>query len=147
MKAKSTIKEIKTLTDQIFGLASKNESNEFPKLSSTQLLIMDYILEHSDEVILQKDLENALKLTRATLSSVLGTLEKYNIIKRLTYKNDTRIKQIVLTEKAIDFYKYGSKKMQVLEELVTKDITEEELTTFFNVIDKIKINMERMKQC
>lgn len=147
MKNKNVLKEIKTLTDQAFGIAGIPEKNEFPKLSSTQLLIMDYILEHHDEVILQKNLEDVLKLTRATVSSVLGTLEKYNIIERTIDEKDTRTKKIVLTSKAKDFYNYGKEKMEKIEKIVTDGISKEELDNFFVVVDKMKANIERMRKC
>lgn len=147
MKNKSVLKEIKTLTDQAFGIAGKPENSNFPKLSSTQLLIMDYILEHQGEAILQKDLEDVLKLTRATVSSVLGTLEKYNIIERAIADKDTRTKKIVLTSKAKEFYDYGKEKMIKLESQVTEGITKEESEVFFKVVEKMKNNLERMRKC
>jgi len=106
---------------------------------------MDYILEHNDEVILQKDLEDVLKLTRATVSSVLGTLEKYNIIERMIAENDTRTKKITLTSKAMNFYNYAVEKMKHIEEVAIAGITTEELEIFYKIIEKMKVNIERMR--
>lgn len=147
MKDKSMLKEVKSLTDKIFGMACKVENSEFPKLSSTQLLIMDYVLEHKDKVILQKDLEDILKLTRATVSSVLGTLERYGIIERMVDELDTRTKKIVLTPKAMSFYEYGKDKMKFIEDKVVEGISKDELDIFFKVVDKMNINIERIREC
>ena len=45
--------------------------------SATQMIIMNYILNHQNEDIYQKDLEEVLHLRRATVSGVLQTMEKH----------------------------------------------------------------------
>ena len=44
--------------------------------SPTQIRIVLFLIEHKNEIISQKDIENHLKLSRATVSDVLNTMEK-----------------------------------------------------------------------
>ena len=55
-------------------------SSQVPTIS--QMRIIEYILEHKNENIYQKDLEEVLGSTRATVSSILHTMEKNNLILR-----------------------------------------------------------------
>ena len=71
----------------------------------TQIQILEYILKHIDEDVYQKDLEKILSLRRATVSGVLKTMEKNNLIQRVTNKNDTREKKIILKEEAKEIFR------------------------------------------
>ncbi|MCM1053097.1 MAG: MarR family transcriptional regulator [Ruminococcus sp.] len=142
MVNKSVIKEIKAITDKALSLVGKPEAIEFPKFSSSQLLILDYMFSHTDEVIYQRDFEEILKLSRATVSSVLGTLEKYNIIYRTVDEDDTRIKRVGLTKKAKDFYNCGIEKMQKLEKIATRGMSDEEINTLFMLLCRMNKNLE-----
>lgn len=113
-----------------------------PAPTGTQMQIIDYILEHFNEDIYQKDLEDVLKLRRATVSGVLQTMEKNNLIVRTISTQDTRVKKIVLNEKAKEIFSNNSKKINKLEEIIVKDISKEELNTFISVISKMKHNIE-----
>lgn len=68
-------------------------------MTPTQMQIIEYILEHDGSCVYQKDLENVLKLRRATVSGVLQTMEKNDFIERVIDKNDTRVKKIILNKK------------------------------------------------
>ena len=50
----------------------KNKRN----ISNTQQLIIEYMLENRDKDVYQKDLEKDLNFSRATVSSVLKTMER-----------------------------------------------------------------------
>jgi len=142
-KMTNIINEMKSLSDKMWNCVG-NENVQFPKFSPTQLVIIDYILEHEGTAY-QKDLESALNLTRATISSVLGTLEKYDIIKRSIDEVDTRTKKITLTEKSLEFYNSGKDKMNKLEKIALKDISPHDLEIAFNVVKKMNNNLEKEK--
>lgn len=74
------------------------------KPTPTQMQIIEYILEHINEVVYQKDLEEVLNLRRATVSGVLQTMEKNELIERTTNTEDTRVKKIILHEKAKEYF-------------------------------------------
>ena len=85
----------------------------------------------------RKDLEKEFSIKSSTASDILNYLEKENYIVRITSCNDSRYKELSLTNKAnnmiVDIKKIINKTVMTL----TKDISEEDKKTFFKVIDKI----------
>jgi len=112
----------------------------------TQMQIIDYIIKHNDEEIYQKDLEKILNLTRATVSGVLQTMEKNNLIERTSYEDDARTKKIILTKKAKDMFKQGEEKILEIEKIIIKNIDKKELEIFSKVIQEMKMNLKNMKK-
>lgn len=107
----------------------------------TQMQLMHYFLEHKDEEIYQNDLENILHLRRATVSGVLHTMERHGLIKRVTSKNDARIKQIIFTDEVKNIFDENRAKFLELESAIESGISEEELNAFLNTIDKMQKNI------
>lgn len=109
----------------------------------TQIQIMYYLIKHQKEKVYQKDLEKVLNLKRATISGVLQTMEKNNLIERITSKEDTRVKQIILNKKTKEIFEESRKKFLDLENTITKDLSEKEITTFITTIDKMINNLKK----
>lgn len=107
----------------------------------TQMQILEYIIKNNKEVY-QKDLETILNLRRATISGVLQTMEKNNLIERISHEEDARTKKIILTEKARIMFEKSEEKILELEKVITKDITKKDLETFLKVINKMKENLK-----
>lgn len=145
MEEKAVIHEIKKFDMLIYKkLSCKNflDNKEDIKMPTVaQMQILEYILEHENENIYQKDLENIFKVSRATLSGVLQTMEKYQLIDRVIDTNDTRTKKIILNKKAKEIFKEKKKKFANVENIILKDIKKEELESFFKVLEKMKSNL------
>ena len=140
MKKQSVLFEIKRFQGLVVKELFKNESCA---LSTTQFLIIKYLIKNKDNDIYQKDIEKHLNLSRATTSGVLGTMEKNGLIKRVPSKIDTRTKVIKIEDCAKDYYKKGEKKVLELEECARSNISEEEINTFLNILNKMKDNISR----
>ena len=108
--------------------------------SPTQLQIIEYII-NSDEEVLQCDLEKAIKLRRATISGVLKTMEKKNLITRVISSKDARVKKIILSDKTKKMYLESKAKLEALEELITSNISDNEINIFLEVMDKMQENL------
>lgn len=144
---KNILYQIKTLDKMILRvfMQEKLDIKDFKlkiKPTRTQFTILSYLIEHRNEDIYQKDLEDILNLRRATVSGVLQTMEKNTLITRITDSNDTRTKKIILSERAKEIFKKNRKKFEEIEKIISKDISEEELDTFFCVINKMKKNLK-----
>lgn len=133
----------------VIKLSDLKEKDDFilSAPTPTQMQIICYIIEHQNEEIYQKDLEDILNLRRATVSGVLQTMEKNNLIERVTSSNDTRTKKIILCEKTKDVFKENEKRFSELEKIITKNISVEELKVFLEVVDKMKQNMKNVSDC
>ena len=109
--------------------------------SATQMIIMNYILNHQNEDIYQKDLEEVLHLRRATVSGVLQTMEKHELIERVLCDNDVRCKKIILKEKAKKMFDVKKMEFFKLEEVIKKGLSDEEIEIFCHIIESMQNNI------
>ncbi len=138
--------QIKTLEKMILRKFLNSNNMEMPRcsLSPTQMQIIEYMLEHIDEDIYQRDLEEVLNLRRATVSGVLQTMEKNHLINRVTNSQDTRIKKIMLNEDTKNIFMSNKDKLEQMEKQVIDNISENELKVFSKVIEKMKANIDKI---
>lgn len=108
-------------------------------ITPAQLEIIIYLLNKKEAF--QNELENYLNIRRSTISGVLKTLEKNNMIKKVKSSDDSRINKIILTDFCLEKIKKIKKQAIIYEKKMTNNITNEELEIFFKVIDKIKNNI------
>lgn len=108
----------------------------------TQMQIIEYIIKHMEENVYQRDLETVLNLRRATVSGVLQTMEKNELIERVIDSEDTRAKKIMLNEKAKKIFIDSRKKLENLEKIMAEGIPEEEIEIFYKVIEKMEENIQ-----
>ncbi len=133
--------EIKLLDNLISRKIIENKK-ENKKLSHVQVSILKYLIENKEKTVYQNDLETFLSVRRSTISGILKTMEKRNLIKRVDSLKDARKKEIILTDYSYKKSKLMKKKVTEFETLLTKSISYEELDVFFKVVDKIKENLK-----
>lgn len=104
--------------------------------------IIDYINKNKDKDIFQKDIEEEFSIRRSTATIILKSMEKNNLITRNSVSYDARLRKIELTEKAIDINKNFRNIIDEFEEKIIQGLSKEELDTFFDILEKIKMNLE-----
>lgn len=119
-------------------------SNNFNgQLSSTQILIIDYIMiSNSKTDIYQKDIERDFKLTRSAVSLSLNSMEKKGFIVRQGVEKDGRLKKIILTEKAKCLHTQINSIISEIESKIAENLSDEEVQSFLKTLNKIKNNIE-----
>ncbi|MDQ0113824.1 MarR family winged helix-turn-helix transcriptional regulator [Paenibacillus harenae] len=103
---------------------------------------LKFFVDNRDKEIFQRDFENQFCIRRSTASKILQLMEKNNLITRQSVPYDARLKQIILTPLAIEYCEAIFGKYVELERELKKGLSQEELDTFFTVLDKIKSNLE-----
>lgn len=150
MKNENVLMRVKTLEKLIrrymFDNRRLSNSNRFDfkikfRPDSTQAEIIKYIIEHNDEVIYQRDLEKVLHFSKASISDVLRTMERNNLIIRNVDSNDSRNKIIKFTYQAEKIYNQNRVIMDEVEKKIMKGITPDEKEVFCRVIDKMEKNI------
>lgn len=111
------------------------------EVNIVQAEIIHYIISKKD-LVYQKDIENFLHLRRSTVSGILKTMEKKGFIIREASVSDARSKKIIPTKKAIMLYNKGKENLKNLNKIITKDIDEESLNIFLDVIVKMQKNLK-----
>jgi len=108
-------------------------------LNSTQLQIVNYLIKH--EEVIQKDLEIETQLKKSSITGCIDSLEKRGIVQRVQSKDDKRKNYIVLTPFALEKKEMLEERVKKLDAIVRKDIEEDELKTFVNVLNKMLDNL------
>lgn len=112
-------------------------------LTISQAYVIDFICnEGKDNDVFQKDLESVFDLKRSSISLMLNNMEKSGLIERVPVKEDGRLKKIVLTEKSIKTYEKISDAIDLIENKLSENVTEEEIKLFQNVLNKIRNSLE-----
>lgn len=141
------------------GLEIKNLNNmihrHFSNLKTTEILneltgsngyIIVYLMEHKNELITQKNIEDVLEITRSTASIVLSNMEKAHLITRKVLESDSRKKSIHITSKGKELYEKMTSEKIEFEKKLKKNFSEEEIYQFLEFIRRMKQNIkEEMK--
>ncbi|MGO4545000.1 MarR family winged helix-turn-helix transcriptional regulator [Paenibacillus sp. 2TAB23] len=144
MKADRSIAlELRTLRNmlqrQVDGFMTQKYGDQ---LTGMHGWVLKYFVDNQDKEIFQRDFENKFTIRRSTASKILQLMEKKNLIIRQPVPYDARLKQIILTPAAHEYYEAIIGKYAEIERELKNGLSREELDTFFSVLDKIKSNLE-----
>ena len=130
----------------------KREINNLQSISSiddisgANSFIIVYIYKNNGKNIYQKDIEREFGITRSTASNIISLMEKKNYVKREAVNDDARLKRLVLTDEAINYCENFLSDLSNMNNDLIKNISDEELEIFLNVINKMENNLkERQK--
>lgn len=143
MKERNVAFEIKLLDNMITRkICESVKQDKMNNISHVQAKILKFLYKNRNGVIFQSDVEKEIGARRSTVSGILKTMEKNGLIVKQTSKNDTRKKEIVLTDKSIKKHAQMKNKVAQFETFLIKNISYEELGVFFKVMDKLKENLK-----
>ncbi len=147
MKDKSISLEIKKIDSLIVRKIMAYNKDAIYHLTPVQIVVIKYLIKNKDSVVYQKDIEKKLGLRKSTVSGILGTMIKNDIITRTDSTNDLRSKEIRLTETGYKLDKAMRKKAFEFEKLLQSNISKEDLEVFYKVTKQIQENLEGEKIC
>ena len=137
------------------GLEIKNLNNiihrHFTNLKTTEILnkltgsngyIIVYLMEHQNELITQKQIEEVLGITRSTASIVLSHMEENQLITRKILEQDSRIKSIHIMPKGMELYETMTREKIEFEAKLLQGFTSFELDQFVEYIRRMKKNIK-----
>ena len=91
--------------------------------------------------IYQKDLEKTFCIRASTASRLLRHLEDGGFIERRMGSEDARMKRVVATPKAVALNSRLEQRIDAMEVLLTKGLSQEELDQFMATLAKLKQNL------
>lgn len=127
--------------DKFFDRRGNGEDKKVPR---GQVMIIHYLMEHPDEEVYQKDIEKFFSISGATATNMIKGLERAGLVERIANEHDARLKRLVLTEKAIVREQKIRKIIMELEEGMVRGFTEEEITTYCRLTDRVLQNLDDM---
>lgn len=134
--------EIRTLNNLIKRYFEQHKPEEFKDSTGVHGWAIRYFYENRGKDVFQRDFEARFSIRRSTATNMLKLMEKNGLIIREAVCYDARLKKIVLTEKAIAIHKKATQNIEIFENTLKKDLTQEEIDSFYKVLDKIKANLE-----
>jgi DNA-binding MarR family transcriptional regulator len=108
-----------------------------------QFAIVSYLAKESAERdVFQKDLEQKFDIRKSTVTGILNTMERDGLLLRETVPYDARLRKMILTDKALQAKQNTEQVIDSVESQLSKGLTEEEITTFLSILEKISKNAE-----
>lgn len=136
--------ELKSLDIEIgkrlFSIAKLNELDQPP--SPLQGKILKFLVENDGKEIYQKTLEERFKVSKATISEVIQTMENNKLIERVPTKKDARLKQMILTDISRQRVSEMDKCFETLNNELEKGLSEKEKEQFLVTLRKMKNNIK-----
>ena len=108
-------------------------------LTSIQTRILGHLRQAQEENrdVFQRDIEEVFRIKRSSVTSVLQTLEKKELIVRESIPEDARLKKLVLTDKAIKMQRDTYHIIEEMEQEVRSMFTEQEFEQFLEYMSRI----------
>ena len=104
------------------------------------------MITHAGQEVTQKEIEQATKRSRATVSGLLDTLEKKGLVIRIPSQSDKRKKNVQVTEAVQSKHQEMMNYFTYTESVVTKDISEQDLQVFYRVMGQMIENVRKEKK-
>lgn len=124
----------------------KNFLTPTETLTRANTLIIKYLVNNSGKDIFQKDVENKFGITKSTASTVLKHMEEKGFIKRKSINKDARYKKLIPTKKAEEIHAQTENVLLADQHLLLYNFTSEELTSFKNLLTKLKSNIKEINE-
>lgn len=142
--AKKTVGiELRRLSNLIAREVSK-ATKDVPDENITEMHvnIIEYLIEHGEDGVMQKDIEHEFTIRKSTASRILQLMEKRGVISRQGVDYDARQKKITLTHRAIERHRFIMTSAKEMEQRMTDGISDSDLETFFSVLLKMQSNLK-----
>lgn len=107
--------------------------------------VLRYLYEHQEQEIYQKDIEKYFGICRSAVTNMIQALEKKGLIFRASVASDARLKKVMLTEAGRHSHEKLGMIFENMDQQLEEGITADELRGFMCVIEKVYMNMKKMK--
>mgnify|MGYP000578560294 FL=1 len=111
-------------------------------LTKSQLDILNYLDQHPDQMTCQKDLQNYLHVSNATINGLVNRLEQNGYIYRITNSEDKRMVSIHPTEKANQIKDLFLTTIYNLEQKMMAHIAPDKQEELVNLLEQMIQNIE-----
>ena len=137
--------QVETICQLAKEIGSLNYQRAYKKLEQIgiypgQQILIELI--HKNQGISQAQLAKLSIRTPATITTMLSHMENNGYISKKVDEKDKRATRLFLTAKGEKILKQIKTQKKEEMRIILKDITDEELTTIHNVLQKIKNNLE-----
>ena len=115
---------------------------EATNLTGMQLFILEYLYQHQEQDVFQRDLEAEFHVRRSTVTGILEGMEKKGLIQRLSVEEDARLKRIILTPQAKSLHREVEMAVVRMEKIALRGLSKAEIEVFLEILEKMKANLQ-----
>lgn len=108
-----------------------------------QARILRFIHQHENDDVFQSDIEYKYQIRAGSASELLNSLVKAGYLVKEALTDDKRKKRLVLTNLGIEKALEAKQVILTYENDITKGLTEEEISLFHKVINKINLEIDK----
>ena len=123
-----------------------DERNEEIQLTSMQVRILVFLIEHDDREINPRDLEHYFRISKPTVTGVLKRLEEKGYLHYEPSGKDLRYKQIVLDDKAYQCAKQLHARFEAMERKLYQGLSDEELELTRSLLLRLLDNISKEEE-
>ena len=109
-------------------------------ITPEQFLVLDILWK--EQSLSQQNIADIIQKDKNSVTKIIDSLEKKNLVRRVVDKNDRRINKIELTNDGSALEKVTTEVAINFMNDAIKDIDKQELDIFVNVMRKLKNNLE-----
>jgi len=109
-------------------------------ITPEQFLVLDILWK--EQSLSQQKIADIIQKDKNSVTKIIDSLEKKNLVKRVVDKNDRRINKIELTDEAFALEKITTKVAIDFMNGAVKGIDSQDLDTFVDVMRRLKNNLE-----
>lgn len=122
-------------------LAGQRAADGNNELFYGQIPFIDVI--HRKGSCSQKELAEALKISPAGVTKTLKVLEARGLVEKRIDEKDSRKFQLTITDKAMEIMEERRRVFEKIDEKIFEGISDEEKQQLFEILGKMKDNLER----
>ena len=119
-----------------------NQKNSYMNVQLKERTFMEELLYYLKTTIKQEDLNKRLQIDKGAVTRILNTLKEKGLIIKEIAKEDKRNQMISLTEKGKVLYPQIKNIIEKTNEVMLKDINQNQQTLLNELILKMKDNLE-----
>ena len=105
------------------------------------MFLLHYLSRHQHREINQKDIEDALELSHATVAGLISRLESKDFVRLIPSEHDKRCKQIVATDKAKELDAEVERVIAEAEQKLAEGFSDEEMKLLKSFLLRILSNL------
>ena len=111
----------------------------------SQHRVLMFLAKNRDTALSQKDIAEEFKISPAAVAVTLKRLEAEGYITRNVYKDDNRVNNVHITDKAMTIVNQTMEYASELERQIFRDFSPEELASFGECLEKMQRAMQDEK--
>lgn len=116
-------------------------------LTGTQVQIIDFLTSRPvSEDVFQKDIEAEFNIRRSTATNILKIMEKKELIKRESVQSDSRLKKIIILDKAQKLQTNIDDFMKQNDQRILSSLGTFERRAFLHALQKLPEKLQTIEQ-